>query len=94
MQCYFSEWSPQLYVGSATSRDCPNKYWQGVPCWLQPRESGLEVEQGPGGVIPFPTLLGPVLVWSNAPLEVVENCEVFRDLGLLPGDPPRGKNKN
>jgi len=32
---------------------------------LHPRESSLEVVQGPGGVTTSPTLLGPVLVWSQ-----------------------------
>ena len=42
--------------------DCPRKYWRGKPCWLHPREIGPKVNQGPGGVITLPTLLGPVLV--------------------------------
>ena len=32
---------------------------------LHPQESGPEVVQGPGGVTSSPTLLGPVLVWSQ-----------------------------
>ena len=32
---------------------------------LHPRECGPKVVQGPGGVTRSPTLLGPVLVWSE-----------------------------
>jgi len=32
---------------------------------LHPRESGPKFVQGPGGVTTSPTLLGPVLVWSQ-----------------------------
>jgi len=45
--------------------DCPTKDWLGKSCWLNPRESGPEIVQGLGGVIASPTLLGPVLVWSQ-----------------------------
>ena len=34
-------------------------------CWLNPRESGPEVDQGPGEMTTFPTWLSPVLVWSQ-----------------------------
>jgi len=72
---------------------CPRKDWRGKSSWLHPRKSGSEVVQGPGGVTTFPTLLGPVLVWSQ------QNClrfllidrEVVRVLGLLPHDPPQRK---
>ena len=39
--------------------------WRGTSCWLNPRKSGQEVAQEPGGVIISPTLLAPVLVWSR-----------------------------
>jgi len=53
------------YVGSSMCPECPTKDWRGTSCWLSPRESGPEVVQGPGGVTTSPTLLGPVLVWSQ-----------------------------
>ena len=40
------------------------KDWKGKSCWLNPQESCPEVVQGPG-VNTSPTLLGPVLVWSQ-----------------------------
>jgi len=33
--------------------------------WLIPRESGLDVDQGPSAAITSPTMFGPVLVWSQ-----------------------------
>jgi len=32
---------------------------------IKPKDVFLEVVQGPRGVITFPTLLGPVVVWSQ-----------------------------
>jgi len=54
-------------------------------CWLHPRESGEEIEQGPGSVITSFTLVGPVFSVVPAGLsKVTENREVFRlFLGLL-----------
>ena len=43
----------------------PNENWQGKPCLLNPRGSDLDVVQGLDGVTASPTLLGPVLVWSQ-----------------------------
>jgi len=45
--------------------ECPIKDWLGTFCWQHPRESGPEVDQGPGGVTASPTLLGSVLVWTQ-----------------------------
>jgi len=39
--------------------------WRGMICWLHPRESGPDIDQGPGGMIASPTLFGPVLVGSQ-----------------------------
>jgi len=39
--------------------------WRCELCWLHPRESSPEVEQIPGGAITSPTLLCPILVWSQ-----------------------------
>jgi len=39
--------------------------WLGKSCWLPPRESDPEVDQGPCDVITFPSLLAPVLVWNQ-----------------------------
>jgi len=41
------------------------KGWQGKSCWLYPQESSPEVIQGPVGVTTSPSLLGPILVWSQ-----------------------------
>jgi len=43
----------------------PNENWQGNRCLLNPRGSDLDVVQGLDGVTASPTLLGPVLVWSQ-----------------------------
>jgi len=43
----------------------PRKDRRGKSCWLNLRESGPEVVQGPAGVTTSPTLLGPILVWSQ-----------------------------
>jgi len=50
------------------------------------RESGPKFIQGPGGVTASPTLLGPVLVWSQQNyVRLLLIREVFRViLGLLP----------
>ena len=45
---------------------CPTKDWRGKPCWLNPRESNPGVVRALGGVIASPTLLGPVLMWSQS----------------------------
>jgi len=42
-------------------------------CWLRLQKSDLEVDQESGRVITSPTLLGPVLVWSQQNYEVAEN---------------------
>ena len=47
-------------------QNVPRKIDQESPGYsLHPRESGPKVVQGPGGVTAPPTLLGPVLVWSQ-----------------------------
>jgi len=45
-----------------------------------------QIEEGPGGVSTTPTLLGPVLVWSQQkPFAIAENREMLRVLlGLVP----------
>jgi len=45
-------------------QECPKKDWRGKPCWLHPRESGLEFVKELGGVTTSPTLLGLVLMRS------------------------------
>jgi len=45
--------------------ECPRKNWRGKSCWLHSRENGPKVNQRPGDVITFQTLLSPVLVWSQ-----------------------------
>ena len=47
------------------SPECPMHDWLSKSCWPIPLQNGPEVVQGPGGVITYPTLLGPVLVWSQ-----------------------------
>jgi len=46
-------------------RPCAQEDGRGMSCWQHPRESGPELIQGPGGVTTSPTLLGPVLLWSQ-----------------------------
>ena len=45
-------------------RESSREVQGGKSCWLHRRESSREV-QGPGGVTTSPTLLGPVLVWTE-----------------------------
>jgi len=75
---------------------CPEwlrKIWRDMSCWLHPRDSGPEVVQGPGGVTTSPTLLGPVLVWSQRNYQrlllAVRCLESFQGSG--PATLPRGK---
>jgi len=44
-------------------RSASQKGFRDESCWLHPRQSGPEVDQG--GVTTAPTLLGPVLVWNQ-----------------------------
>jgi len=54
---------------------------RGESCWLHPRESSPEVDQGPGKVITSPTMFGSVLLRNQRELpKVAENREVFRVL--------------
>ena len=59
------------YIGLAMCPECPTKDWQDMLCWLHPQESsnthgsGPEVIQQLGGVTTSPTLLGPILMWSQ-----------------------------
>jgi len=50
---------------SVTWPECPKKHWRGESCLLNSRESSTEVVQGTGDVITSPTLLVPVLGWSQ-----------------------------
>ena len=52
-------------VSSAMYPECPKKDCWGKPCRLNPRESDPDAVQGLGGVTASPTLLGPILVWSQ-----------------------------
>ena len=65
MSNHFSESSDPSYIGSAMCPEWPMKGWQGKSCWLYPQESSPEVIQGPVGVTTSPSLLGPILVWSQ-----------------------------
>ena len=49
------------------AQNVPRKIGQVSPSGysLHPRESGPEVVQGPGGMTTYPSLHGPVLVWSQ-----------------------------
>jgi len=62
---FSSESRDPSYVGSAMRPECQGKDWRGKSCWLYPRQSGQEFDQGPGGVTTPPTVLGPVLVSSQ-----------------------------
>ena len=54
----------QIWAKYPVSR-IPTKDWRGKSCWLNQPESGPEVLRVPGGVTTSPTLLDPVLVWSQ-----------------------------
>ena len=43
----------------------PKKDWWGTSCWLNPRESSPEINEGAGGMTAYLTLLGLVLVWNQ-----------------------------
>ena len=89
---YFSESIGPTYVGSATCPECSRRDWRGTSCWLHPLESGPEVVQRPGGLTTSPTLLGPVMVWSQGNWDC---CWSWGMLGsrkvALPGTLPKGK---
>jgi len=52
-------------VSWAMYSECPTKDWWVKPCWLNPREGNPDVVRALGGAIASPTLLGPVLMWSQ-----------------------------
>ena len=62
---HFSELTDHSYVASVMRPECPAKDWRCEFCWLNTRESGPEIVQGLVGVTTSPTLLGPVLLWSQ-----------------------------
>jgi len=66
----------------------PTKDCGGKSCWLLPRER----RHKPGCLITSPTLLGPVMVWSQQNLsEIAIHRSLFRVLSslLLPRPPPK-----
>jgi len=65
MSKHFSELRERNHVSSARYPECPTEDWWGKSCWLNPRESDPNIDQGPGGVTSSLTLLGPVLVWNQ-----------------------------
>ena len=69
MSSHFSESRDPSYVSLAMCPECPGKDWWsksfGLQSTLHPRKSGPEFVKGPGGVTTSPTLLGPLLVWSQ-----------------------------
>jgi len=81
------------YVGSAMCPEYPMKNWRGKFFWRDPRESGPDVVQGTGGVTTSPTLLGPVLVWSQQSyLKLLLTVRYFgSSWGCCPRDPPYRK---
>jgi len=49
-----------------------------MSCWLNPRERGLVVVQEVGDVTISPTLLGPVMMWSQQNyLKLLKTLQVF-----------------
>jgi len=62
MSNHLSKLRYHSYVSSAMYPECPTKDWRGTSCWLNPRESGPEVVQGPRGVT---ASFGTVLVWGQ-----------------------------
>jgi len=62
---HFSELTGHNYVALVMYPECPTKDWRGKFCWVNTRESGPEIVQGLVGVTTSPTLLGPVLLWSQ-----------------------------
>ena len=67
MSSHFSESRDPTYVSSAMCPKCAKKEWRTKSFRLQstPTEKRSKVCQGPGGVTTSPTLLDPVLVWSQ-----------------------------
>jgi len=65
MSKHFSKFREHNHVSSVMHPECPTKDWWGKSCWLNPRDSDSKIVQAPGGVTSSPTLLGPVLVWSQ-----------------------------
>jgi len=71
------------------------KGWRGKSWWLHQRESGQEVEHGPGGVTASPALLGPVLVWSQQNyLRLLKTVTYFESSCGCPRDPPERKSND
>ena len=62
---FSSELRKYRYTGSAMCPECPTKDWRSKTSWLNTQKSGSEVIQGLGGATTSPTLLGPVMVWSQ-----------------------------
>jgi len=58
-------WENTTEVSWAMYPERPTKDWWDKLFWLNPRESDPDVVQGLGGVTASPTLLCPVLVWSQ-----------------------------
>jgi len=65
MQSHFSGSRYLSYVSLAMCPECPTTIGEAFSSWPHPRESGPEVVQGPSEVTTSPTLLGPVLLWSE-----------------------------
>jgi len=92
------------YDRSAMCPECPRKNRRGEPSWLHPRESGPEVDQGPGDVItsspclvscqglvvPVQSCLWPLSNLACGPSWIIENQEVFR-ARLEPRSSPKEK---
>jgi len=65
MSSHFSDPRDHTYVSSATCQNAPGKNCELSPSGYSLHPSGPKFVQGPGGVTTSPTLLGPVLVWSQ-----------------------------
>jgi len=86
---------PQLRWVSHGPKKCPRKDRRGKSCWLHPRGSGLEVDQGPGGAITSPTLRGPVLLWRQQDcLRSLKTLRYFESSGCCSRYSPERKSED
>ena len=91
---HFSELTDNGYVGSAMWPECPTKDRRATFFWLNSQESSPEVVQGQVQVTTPPTLLGPVLVWSQQNfLKLLMAVRYSKSSwGCCPSDPPSRKS--
>ena len=81
--------------GSAMCPECPTKDWWRKSCCLNPRESDPDVVQGPVGLTTSPTLLGPILMWSQQNyLKLLLIARYSKSYGCCPTTLPMRKSRH